>query len=121
MRRDFVAGEIAAGRNPADALRALVAAPALTLTVERWAERFVASRIDVDMNTTKNYRTALRKAGETFGDRDPRSITVPEVADWVAANSPRATSQAPSVSTCSRSGSCSTRAGRSRIPREIRA
>lgn len=83
-RRDFVAGEIAAGRNPADALRAAPAAPAPTLTVERWAERFIASRIDVDANTTKNYRTALRKAGETFGDRDPATITVDEVAAWVA-------------------------------------
>ena len=61
------------------------AAPAPTLTVERWAERFIASRIDVDANTTKNYRTALRKAGETFGDRDPATITVDEVAAWVAA------------------------------------
>lgn len=83
-RRDFVAGEIAAGRNPADALRAAPAAPAPTLTVERWAERFIASRIDVDANTTKNHRTALRKAGETFGDRDPATITVDEVAAWVA-------------------------------------
>ncbi len=83
-RRDMVAGEIAAGRNPADALRALVAAPTAKLTVERWAERFIASRIDVDANTTKNYRTALRKAGETLGDRDPSSITVDEVASWVA-------------------------------------
>ncbi len=56
----------------------------MKLTVDRWAERFVASRIDVDANTTKNYRTALRKAGETFGDRDASSITVDEVAGWVA-------------------------------------
>ena len=85
VRRDLVAGELAAGRNPAEALRALVTAPAPALTIERWAERFIASRIDVDSNTTKNYRTALRKAGETFADRDPHTITVPEVADWVAA------------------------------------
>jgi integrase len=84
VRRDLVAGELAAGRNPADALRAMLAAPVPTLTVERWAERFIASRIDVDANTTKNYRTALRKAGETFGDRDPATITVDEVAAWVA-------------------------------------
>jgi integrase len=49
-----------------------------------WAERFLASRIDVDANTTKNYRSALRKIGETFGDRDPATITATEVAEWIA-------------------------------------
>jgi hypothetical protein len=33
-RRDFVAGELAAGRNPADALQALSAAPTAVLSVE---------------------------------------------------------------------------------------
>jgi integrase len=83
-RRDFVAGEIAAGRNPADALRALLMPPSPMLTVGCWAERFLTSRIDIDSNTTKNYRSALRKAGETFGNRDPQTITVDEVAAWVA-------------------------------------
>lgn len=83
-RRDFVAGEIAAGRNPADALDALLAAPTPTFTVDRWADRFLASRIDIDSNTTKNYRSALRKAGETFGTHDPQTITVADVASWVA-------------------------------------
>lgn len=27
----------------------------------------------------------MRKAGETFGERNPQTITVPEVADWVGA------------------------------------
>lgn len=83
-RRDLVAGELAAGRNPADTLRVMLAAPAATRSVERWAERFLASRIDVDANTTKNYRSALRKAGETFGTRDPATLTVDEVAAWVS-------------------------------------
>jgi integrase len=83
-RRDFVAGELAAGRSPADALRALSAAPSAIVGVETWAERFLASRIDIDSNTTKNYRSALRKVGETFGNRDPQTITVDEVAAWVA-------------------------------------
>ena len=84
-RRNLIAGELAAGRNPAEALRALAAPPAPVLTLDRWAERFIASRIDVDRNTIKNYRTALRKAGKTFGERDPATITVPNVAEWVAA------------------------------------
>jgi hypothetical protein len=80
-RRDFVAGELAAGRNPAVAIRALSAAPAAIVSVETWAERFLASRIDVDANTTKNYRSALRKIGETFGDRGPATITATEIAE----------------------------------------
>ena len=31
------------------------------------------------------YYTRLRKIGETFGDRDPHSITAADVAEWVAA------------------------------------
>jgi integrase len=82
--RDLVAGELANRRNPAELLRAMLVAPAPTLTVERWGERFLASRIDIDTNTTRNYRTALRKVGETFGTRDPAMITVDEVAAWVS-------------------------------------
>jgi hypothetical protein len=83
-RRDFVAGELAAGRNPAEALRALSAAPTAIVSVNTWAARFVASRIHVDTNTIKNYRSALRKIGETFGDRDPATITATEIAEWIA-------------------------------------
>ncbi|MDQ3672705.1 MAG: hypothetical protein M3364_09775, partial [Actinomycetota bacterium] len=83
-RRDFVAGELAGGRNPAEALRALSAAPSAVVSVDTWAERFLASRIDVAENTRKMYRSHLRKIGETFGDRDPHSITAADVAGWVA-------------------------------------
>ena len=83
-RRDLVAGEIAARRDPAEMLRAVLASPPPKLTVSDWSDKYLASRIDVDANTTKNYRTALRKAGEMFGYRDPFTITVDEVAAWVA-------------------------------------
>ena len=83
-RRDFVAGELSAGRNPADALRALAAAPTTILSVNTWADRFVDSRIDLAENTRKMYRSHLRKIGETFGDRSPATITAAEVAEWVA-------------------------------------
>jgi integrase len=68
----------------ADALHALRTAPVPIFTVDPWAERFLASRIDIDSNTTKNYRSALRKAGETFGTRDPQTTTVDEVATWIS-------------------------------------
>ena len=83
-RRDFVAGELAGRRNPAEALRALSAAPATVLSVDTWAARFLASRIDLAENTRKMYRSHLRKIGATFRDRDPFAITAAEVAVWVA-------------------------------------
>jgi integrase len=84
LRRDLVAGELAVGRKPAETLRAMVAAPPPTMTLARWRDRFIESRIDVDPNTKKNYVTALKKACETFGERDPATITADEVAAWVA-------------------------------------
>jgi integrase len=81
-RRDLITGELAAGRNPAQVL--LIAPKAPVWTIATWTEKFIASRIDIDANTTKNYRTALKKVGESFGDRDPAAITADEVAEWVA-------------------------------------
>jgi integrase len=54
------------------------------VSVNAWADRFLASRIDVDVNTKKNYSSALRKIGETFGDREPATITATEIAEWIA-------------------------------------
>jgi hypothetical protein len=31
----------------------------------------------------KNYRTALKRVEERFGDRDPATISADEVAEWV--------------------------------------
>ncbi len=83
-RRAPVAGEIAHGRNPADLLSTLADHVDHFLTLEAWGKRFVVSRIDVAENTRKMYRSHLRKIGETFGDRDPHSITAADVAEWVA-------------------------------------
>jgi hypothetical protein len=83
-RRDFVAGELAGGRNPAEALRALSAAPTAVVSVETWSERFIAARIDVDETTRKMYRSHTRKIGDAFGDRDPSTITASEIAEWVS-------------------------------------
>jgi integrase len=84
-RRDFIGGEIAAGRNPADALRAMVSkVEQPTLTIEVWSEKFIASRIDVDANTIRSYKTALKKVCQTFGDWDSNAITVDDVAGWVS-------------------------------------
>lgn len=81
-RRDLVAGELAAGRNPAHVLR--MERPQAVLTVSTWRDRFLDARLDVDANTKRNYTTALKKACERFGDRDPASLTADDVAAWVA-------------------------------------
>jgi len=82
-RRDLVAGELAAGRNPADALRAATTAQP-TLTLSTWRERFLASRIDIDANTRKNYVSALKRACDQFGDRDPADLQADDVAAWIS-------------------------------------
>lgn len=84
VRRDLIAAEIAAGRNPRALLAAMVAEPGPTLTTSAWVDRYLDSRLDIDANTKRNYTTALKKVCKTFGDRDPATITVDEVAAWVA-------------------------------------
>ena len=54
------------------------------MSVDTWAERFIAARIDVDENTRKMYRSHTRKIGETFGDHDPFTITASEIAEWMS-------------------------------------
>jgi integrase len=66
-------------------LRALLEAPQRqTITIRQWADKFLASRLDIDDNTTKNYRSAFKKASERFGDHDPAALTADAVAEWVA-------------------------------------
>jgi len=86
LRRDLIAGELAAGRNPADLLQGLTVAVVVPtiVTVGEWGERFLVARIDIDLNTKKNYGSAIRKINGTFGARDPDTITASEVAEWVA-------------------------------------
>jgi len=84
VRRDLIAGELAAGRNPADLLRSFAATPVAAVTVAEWRDRFLASRINLDTNTIRGYRTSLKKACERFGTSDPAAITWQEVAEWVA-------------------------------------
>jgi integrase len=84
-RRDLVAGELAGGRDPRVLLRALVETDNRpTRTVRQWADQFLASRLDIDENTRKNYRSGLKKVTATFGDRDPETIRADDVAAWVA-------------------------------------
>ena len=82
-RRDFVAGEIASNRNPADALRALVETPKVR-TFGEWAEAYRTSRIDFAPETTKNIGSHLKAILPTFKDRNPATITTADVQEWIA-------------------------------------
>src|SRR5436190_11780692 len=82
VRRDLVAGEIAAGRNPADVLQVL-AAPPRTKTFGEWAEAYRDSRVDLAGATKANIVFHL-KSMMAFVDRDPALITTAEVQEWIA-------------------------------------
>jgi integrase len=82
IRRDVIAGELAAGRNPADLLRELVETPQWR-TFRDWAEAYKASRIDIGAETRKNLESHLKTILPTFGDRDPASLTVVDVQEWI--------------------------------------
>jgi integrase len=97
-RRDFVAGELAAGRNPAEALRALSEAP-VRRTFREWADAYTASRIDVAEKTTKTSGSYLKVILNTFGDRDPAQIAFNDVQEWVVASGLKASSVRQYLST----------------------
>jgi integrase len=83
-RKALVAGEIAHGRHPAELLGRLSTAADTFVSFETWGERFVASRIDIDANTAKNYRSCVKVISETFGSRSTAGITATEIAEWIA-------------------------------------
>jgi hypothetical protein len=64
VRRDLIAGEIAAGRNPADVLHAVEQPRRRTLA--QWADAYEASRIDLAEETRKNLSSHLRVILPTF-------------------------------------------------------
>ena len=82
VRRDLVGGEIAAGRNPADVLTAVIERPPAR-TFAQWAEAYRTSRVDLAAETTKNLSSHL-KAMTVFDERDPATITTSDVQEWIA-------------------------------------
>lgn len=86
-RRDLIAGELAAGRNPSlvlAAMRAPLESPTVKL-LAAWGDEYRASRVDFADDTANNTRSHLKKILATFGDRDPHTITFQDVQAWVAA------------------------------------
>src|SRR5262245_30421304 len=79
-RRDFVAGEISAGRNPAESLQAIAEQP-VRRTFGAWAQAYRTSRVDLTEGTTKNVGSHLKAILPTFEDRDPAAITPADVQE----------------------------------------
>jgi integrase len=73
LRRDLIGGELAAGRNPADLLRAMVA-PRPVRTFADLYDEFTASRVDVAETTKINYGTHRIRLVDLLGDRDPQTV-----------------------------------------------
>jgi integrase len=84
-RRNLIAGELAAGRNPADLLRAMVDSPPARM-FRQWAEAYRSSRVDIGAETRKNMGSHLLRLNAMFGDRNPAMITPADVQEWIAAN-----------------------------------
>jgi integrase len=82
IRRDLIAGELAAGRDPMDTLRALTnKSPARTFG--EWAAIYRASRADIADETRKNTASHLKRLLPTFGDCDPATMMPSDVQEWI--------------------------------------
>lgn len=82
IRRDWVAGELAAMRLPNVEL--LTAEPAKAPTLREVAKRWQESRVDASENTRIQHGTAVGRMLPILGDKRVDEITVADVADLVA-------------------------------------
>jgi integrase len=84
LRRDLVAGELAAGRNPRELLDAQQAAERPTRCYGDWHDAFVSSRLDVGAATLLGYRRHRARLVELVDDRDPFRLTPADCQELVA-------------------------------------
>jgi integrase len=84
IRRDLIAGELAVGRDPREALRALTEAP-VTGTFVQTFEAFIESRVDVAPATLTNYRTARDRLVAVLGTKDALRLSWQDVQEAVTA------------------------------------
>jgi integrase len=83
-RRNTVAGELAAGRNPRELLQAMATTPRVHTFADRY-DAFAESRVDVSAATKENYATHRIRLIDLLGDRDPASITWQDIQAAVTA------------------------------------
>jgi hypothetical protein len=81
QRRDWINGELSAMRVPN---LAALEQPAAAPTVAQVAERWKASRVDVEENTRLQHRSAVGNMLPLIGNRTVDSLTVADVAELVA-------------------------------------
>ena len=88
IRANLIAGELAAGRNPADLLQTFKqdAAPRQVVTLSAWFDRFIESRIDVGKSAISLYGNARDKLGR-LADHDPATLKASDIQGWIADNS----------------------------------
>jgi integrase len=84
IRRDLIAGELAAGRNPRDLLRRPTE-PLTVRTFEQAFDDFIASRVDVAPATLENYRTARERILPLLGACDPSRLSWQEIQQAIGA------------------------------------
>lgn len=83
-RRDVVAGEIAAMRDPRKLLDEIREPRHASRTYRQWAAAYQASRIDHSEKRQRNVQTAIRQLLPIFGELDPHKQTVPDQIEAVA-------------------------------------
>jgi integrase len=83
IRRDVIAGELAAGRNPQLLLQSMLETPTRRTFTQLYDE-FTKSRIDVAASTKENYATYRIRLVDLLGDREPSTISWQDVQHVVA-------------------------------------
>jgi integrase len=83
-RRDLIAGELAAGRDPADAL---FAPPKARLTIADHYQTWKASRLDLDERTLANIDFHWKRLEPVFGHLAAEDLSHVDVQQWIVANS----------------------------------
>ena len=84
IRRDLVAGELAAGRNPRLLLDAMRQAPPAVKTFREWAEEYRASRVDLASATRDAIQVRTATLMPLIGHFDPTQITPTTVTGLIA-------------------------------------
>jgi integrase len=83
IRRDLVAGWLAAAKDPKVELERYKAQARPTRSLATVAAALLESRVDVTPATIRSYNDAFKHILARFGSRDPRSITHNEVQEFV--------------------------------------
>jgi integrase len=84
VRRDLIAGELAAGRNPRPLLDALTAPSTPARRFQTVAEEYQKTRIDLAPVTTKKLGFHLNVLNAFFGEMTAEAITPAHVQAWIA-------------------------------------